>query len=227
MLGASERELAKEFGVDVYTSNPYMKELLRSMARARMGGKGAVMVVKLLVPVAALASVAITAGVCALWLAYHGRDQLIQRYGASNLASVFKEILVTAGVDTPAGWDRQKYGAGILDASQVLEAPLPDTAPAGGLAAIHAGPVPRASNDLDVILTHFPALDPAAVLEDLRMVMESAFREQDAVLEWNIEGPLPAVRGDHHDSLGREAEQVAGLQVDLGVGLVMTGQLGG
>jgi C4-dicarboxylate-specific signal transduction histidine kinase len=44
-------------------------------------------------------------------------------------------------------------------------------------------------------------VDPAAVLEDLRMVMESAFREQGAVLEWNIEEPLPAVRGDHHPLL--------------------------
>lgn len=42
-----------------------------------------------------------TAGVCALWLAYHGRDRLIARYGAANLAAVFKEIVLKYGVTTP------------------------------------------------------------------------------------------------------------------------------
>lgn len=48
-------------------------------------------------------AVATTAGACALWLAHHGRDALITRYGKGQIASVFKEVLMTHGVDTPPG----------------------------------------------------------------------------------------------------------------------------
>lgn len=112
-------------------------------------------------------AVATTAGVCALWLAYHGRNLLIQRYGVQNLASVFKEILIKYGVDTPTNWDNHKHGAGILNARKVLEAPLPDTAPSGGVSALHASPVARSTNDLDQLLEYFPSLDPIAVRQTL------------------------------------------------------------
>ncbi len=61
MLGGSERELAKRFGVDAYTRNPYMQELLRRTAKSRIGGKSAAAIGKLLIPVALLVSVAVTA----------------------------------------------------------------------------------------------------------------------------------------------------------------------
>ncbi len=60
VLGSSERELAKEFGVDVYTTNPYLKGLLTKMARARMGGKSFVFLATFLIPVGAI-SLAVTA----------------------------------------------------------------------------------------------------------------------------------------------------------------------
>lgn len=61
LVGSSERELAGQFGVDVYTANPHMKDLLHQMAVARMGGKGAAVIVKLLLPVAGIVSVTLTA----------------------------------------------------------------------------------------------------------------------------------------------------------------------
>ncbi len=61
VMGSSERELANKFTVDVYTRNPYMRELLARMAKARMGGKGAASVVSFLLPVAGLVSIALTA----------------------------------------------------------------------------------------------------------------------------------------------------------------------
>jgi subtilisin family serine protease len=93
-------------------------------------------------------STAITAGVAALWLDYHGRERLAERYGLAALPSVFKWVLVTRGFNTPAelcqaakddgldyaqaicdaakeGWDVSRYGPGILDAHKVLTAPLP------------------------------------------------------------------------------------------------------
>ena len=73
---------------------------------------------------------AMMAGACALWLAHHGRDNLIARYGSRrHLAPVFKHLLTTSGVTTPAGWDTEDYGAGILDVEALLRAELPDAAP--------------------------------------------------------------------------------------------------
>lgn len=60
VFGSAKREVAKEFGVDVYTANPHLQVLLNKMARARMGGKGAAMVVKFLLPLAALVSATLT-----------------------------------------------------------------------------------------------------------------------------------------------------------------------
>lgn len=66
-------------------------------------------------------AVAHVAGAAALWLAHHGRDALIARYGAENLSSVFRSTL-RATVRTPSGWDGTAWGAGILDAEALLAA---------------------------------------------------------------------------------------------------------
>ncbi len=95
MLGSSERELAKEFGVDVYSRNPYLKALLTSMARARAGGKGAVMVVKFLIPVAFVASVALTAG------GINGAaDQLVNNSSRADLVYANQNALMAMGFPT-------------------------------------------------------------------------------------------------------------------------------
>jgi hypothetical protein len=48
----------------------------------------------------------------ALWLAHHGRNTLIQRYGASRIQAAFMAVLRWPGVCVvPAGWDRD-YGLG-------------------------------------------------------------------------------------------------------------------
>jgi subtilisin family serine protease len=70
-------------------------------------------------------AVATTAGVAALWLAYHGRDKLIDTYGKSRIAPIFRQIVVTHGCVRPAGWKTDLFGAGIIDALKVLSAPLP------------------------------------------------------------------------------------------------------
>ena len=108
-------------------------------------------------------AVATTAGVCALWLAYHGRKNLIQRYGKENLATVFKEVLIKHGVNTPPNWQKHKYGAGIVNAHKVLKAPLPASPVAGGMAALHASPVPKSLNQFDELMHYFPGLDPRQV----------------------------------------------------------------
>jgi thermitase len=126
-------------------------------------------------------AVAITAGVCALWLAYHGRDYLLRRYGAAHLAAVFKELLLIAGVDTPPDWDRTQFGAGIVNAQKVLAAPLPATPPAGGVRALHASPAP--ANDSTALLDYFPEADPTEVHLALLRLLQTDERQLGTLLE--------------------------------------------
>ncbi|MBD0263065.1 MAG: S8 family serine peptidase [Tolypothrix sp. Co-bin9] len=65
------------------------------------------------------------AGIAALWLSYHGRDQLIQRYGAEKIPFIFNQILRDSCEQFPT-WKPNKFGAGIVNAEKVLAAPLPD-----------------------------------------------------------------------------------------------------
>lgn len=67
---------------------------------------------------------AMTAGACALWLAYHGRRNLIARYGKENLEAVFRHLAVDT-VETPTGWKKSRYGSGILNVKALLDAKLP------------------------------------------------------------------------------------------------------
>jgi thermitase len=94
-------------------------------------------------------STAITAGVAALWVDYHGRAELARRFGTeAAIPSAFKYVLVRSGFNTPEElcalaerralpyaslvcankgqpWDTARFGAGHLDARKVLTAPLP------------------------------------------------------------------------------------------------------
>ncbi|MGH3824218.1 MAG: S8 family peptidase [Pseudonocardiaceae bacterium] len=70
-------------------------------------------------------SVALTAGVAALWLAHHGRANLIAaaRARGETLQVMFRR-LVGATARRPAGWDPGDMGAGIVDAQALLAADL-------------------------------------------------------------------------------------------------------
>ena len=125
---------------------------------------------------------ATVASIYALWLAHHGRDQLIARYGLGNLAGVFKEILMTAGVDTPDDWNRQRYGAGILNARKLLEAPLPDSPPAEGVFSLHAGPAPQGGRRHGCVCGVLPTLPPSTVYQTMAKVLGVDERKLGAVL---------------------------------------------
>lgn len=70
-------------------------------------------------------AVASVAGVAALWLSYHGRDNLIARYGAEKIPFIFNDIL-RRSCEPGLEWDTDNYGPGIVKADKVLNAPLPD-----------------------------------------------------------------------------------------------------
>jgi serine protease len=70
-------------------------------------------------------SVALTAGVAALWLAHHSRANLIAaaRDRGETLQVMFRR-LVSASARRPAGWDPTDMGGGIVDAQALLAADL-------------------------------------------------------------------------------------------------------
>lgn len=68
---------------------------------------------------------AMTAGLCALWLAFHGRRTLLQRYGKENLAAAFRHV-VKVSAKKPLGWNAAEYGSGIVNATGLLSLPLPE-----------------------------------------------------------------------------------------------------
>lgn len=70
-------------------------------------------------------SAPIVAGVAALWLSYHGRDRLIERYGAEKIPFIFNQILRDSCEKFPS-WKPNQFGEGIINVEKVLAAPLPD-----------------------------------------------------------------------------------------------------
>ncbi|MBW4634457.1 MAG: S8/S53 family peptidase [Iphinoe sp. HA4291-MV1] len=70
-------------------------------------------------------SAPLVAGVAALWLAYHGREQLIQRYGSEKIPFIFNQILRDSCEKFPT-WKPNQFGEGIVNTEKVLAAPLPD-----------------------------------------------------------------------------------------------------
>jgi serine protease len=70
-------------------------------------------------------AVAHLAAAAALWLAFHGRQALINKYGAKRIQAAFLATLRWPGVCVvPAGWDPD-YGVGRVDLLALLKAPLP------------------------------------------------------------------------------------------------------
>ncbi|MFN2511945.1 MAG: S8 family serine peptidase [Pyrinomonadaceae bacterium] len=71
-------------------------------------------------------AVATVAGIAALWLSYHGRDKLVQRFGAEKIPIIFNRILRNACDQVP-GW-KPGFGHGLVNADKVLAAPLDNPA---------------------------------------------------------------------------------------------------
>lgn len=66
---------------------------------------------------------ALTAGICALWQHYHGRQNLVSQYGGA-LAGVFRTLIQSTAQKLP-GWPTGRAGPGIVDADALLASPLP------------------------------------------------------------------------------------------------------
>lgn len=75
-------------------------------------------------------AVALIAGVAALWLSHHGRDELRAKAAAKGLKvqDLFKFAVKQAARVPQAGWDHALFGRGIVNAKALLEEDL-DAAP--------------------------------------------------------------------------------------------------
>lgn len=92
VFGGSERDLARELGVDVYTRNKTLSAMISEMSRSRTGGKGVVTVGKFLLPVAFLVSAAVSAGTI-----NSAADELVNSQSRGALYSANKEALEDLG----------------------------------------------------------------------------------------------------------------------------------
>ncbi len=67
---------------------------------------------------------ACVAGIAALWLSHHGRDNLVNKFGVENLTRAFKTMLRKTAY-CPSNWDTDNFGAGIINAAALLTESLP------------------------------------------------------------------------------------------------------
>jgi len=90
---------------------------------------------------------ALTAGIAALWLGYHGRDALIAQLPPGRTLQWLFRTMVERSARSPEGFDHENFGAGIVDALALLQRDPAEDAVAGGAEAA-AGPVGDDIRDL-------------------------------------------------------------------------------
>lgn len=149
-------------------------------------------------------SVATTAGIAALWLAFHGRDTLIARYGKAGIAEAFRKVLVSTCQPSSA-LDPAKYGAGIVDAKKVLEASLPA---APGVKSVAKASLKQSLTKLDVLVQMFDGIKRETVKQGLGDLLKARGKKLDAVIE-EVGDELAFqffIDGDSYDAFRRSLE---------------------
>jgi serine protease len=127
-------------------------------------------------------AVATTAGVAALWVSFHGWPTLMRKYGASNIARVFKQLL-QATCRTPRGWDAQEYGPGIVDAKALLALRLPDSVPARKLRDPNRPAVAADTTGLETLVHLFPNVPRTRVEATLAALLNVPDRQLPQILQ--------------------------------------------
>jgi thermitase len=163
-------------------------------------------------------AVATTAGVAALWVSYHGWAVLVRRYGAGNVARVFKQLLQSTS-RRPSGWDASEYGAGIVDARRLLSEALPAVAPARKLRDGRRAAVAVDTTGIETLVHLLPGAPrtrvEALVAEMLHVTdrdLPSVLQNHGAELAFQLamqpailDGLRRAARGGKAAALGRQA----------------------
>ena len=85
---------------------------------------------------------AITSGIAAMWLAWHGVQNLREKYAGQEwmIPAAFKKLVKASCNPWPAGSaGKTGYGVGVINASKLLDQPLPDAGTLNKEAAANAG----------------------------------------------------------------------------------------
>lgn len=127
-------------------------------------------------------AVATTAGVAVLWVSFHGFRNLVTRYGAAQIARVFKSLLQST-CRTPPGWDTTNFGPGIVDARALLAAPLPDVPPARKLRDPQRAAVAMDATGLETIVHLMPDTPRAQIERGLAAMLQVNDRELPHALQ--------------------------------------------
>jgi serine protease len=127
-------------------------------------------------------AVATTAGVAALWVSYHGWPTLMRKYGAGNIARVFRQLL-QATCRTPRGWDTREFGPGIVDAKKLLSAPLPEAAPARKLRDARRPAVAVDVTGLETLIHLLPDVPRTRIETALASLLNVAERDLPLILQ--------------------------------------------
>jgi hypothetical protein len=139
------------------------------------------------------------AGVAALWVAFHGKQNLLNLYPNVALYRVFLSMLPQC-VTTPAGWNTANSGPGIIDALKLLSQPLP---PPTNVPALQ-GPLPRG---MTAMQTLHPALSAAEILARFSLVFNTSASQTEILLEV-FEEEISSLMQNHYD-LSSNAQQVS------------------
>jgi len=127
-------------------------------------------------------AVATTAGVAALWVSFHGFKNLVSRYGAAQIARVFKSLLQST-CRTPPGWDTANFGPGIVDARALLAAPLPDAPPARKLRDPQRAAIAMDATGLETFVHLMPDIPRAQIERGLAAILHVRDRELLSALQ--------------------------------------------
>jgi hypothetical protein len=127
-------------------------------------------------------AVATTAGVAVLWVSFHGWTALERRYGAANIAGVFK-LLMQQTCRTPRGWDTKNFGPGIVDAAALLSAPLPERVRARKLRDARRAAVATDTTSLETIVHLLPEAPRTGIERVLAETLHVSDRDLPHVLQ--------------------------------------------
>jgi len=146
-------------------------------------------------------AVATTAGAAALWLAKHGRQALVDKYGVEKIPFLFNRMLRETAEPVPA-WDAGQFGAGLLNAQKLVAAPLPE---------IIASPAFEMEAHVEVDkggLGTFAHLFEATMLADL-MAAEAAGLSADTRLKRRLSELMQVSQADLPQRLRQVGQELA------------------
>ena len=124
------------------------------------------------------------AGIAALWLAKHGREELLEKYERVSLSVVFRHVLKKSCDPLPDD-DRAQFGAGIVNAARTLAAALPDEQELLDemqVAHLGQGLLEAAPTEVDYFNTIFDTLPKAEVRRRLAAMLDVPEAELEARL---------------------------------------------